>query len=98
MNNQYTPVMKKLPILLIILCQVALLKGQLQSGPMLGYADFKEVAIWLQTTEAADVQIEYHPKNNHKEIHYTQSHTTRKMDAFTATLIADKVVPGTTYF
>lgn len=89
--------MKNLPILLIILCQVPLLKGQIQSGPMLGYADFKEVAIWVQTTEAANVQIEYHPKNNHKELHYTQTSTTRKMDGYTATLIADEVAPGTTY-
>lgn len=31
----------------------------LQSGPMLGYSDFREVLIWVQTTEEAEVSIAY---------------------------------------
>ena len=31
----------------------------LQSGPMVGYSDFREALIWVQTTEAAEVKIGY---------------------------------------
>lgn len=31
----------------------------LRSGPMLGYAEIQEVAVWLQTTSAARVQLRY---------------------------------------
>ena len=31
----------------------------LQAGPMLGYSDYREVLGWVQTTEAAEVKIEY---------------------------------------
>ena len=33
----------------------------LQAGPMLGYVTYREVAIWVQTTRAADVQLRYAP-------------------------------------
>jgi len=34
----------------------------LQSGPMVGYSDIKEVALWVQATEAAEVKIVYWEK------------------------------------
>ena len=33
----------------------------LKSGPMLGYATHREVAVWVQTTRPAEVQIRYEP-------------------------------------
>ena len=45
-------------------------KSVLQAGPMLGYSDYREVLIWVQTTEAADVQIEY----------WTNAETKKKTD------------------
>lgn len=37
---------------------------KLSSGPMLGYAEMTEVAVWVQTTENARVQLNYWPKAN----------------------------------
>ena len=88
--------MKQLLFTILLGC-VSILQAQLQSGPMLGYADFQEVAIWLQTDGPAEVQIEYYPKNNPTEKHYTASVTTQKIDGYTATLIADEVKPSTAY-
>ena len=88
--------MKQLLFTILLGC-VSILQAQLQSGPMLGYADFQEVAIWLQTDGPAEVQIEYYPKSNPTEKHYTASVTTQKIDGYTATLIADEVKPSTAY-
>ncbi len=88
--------MKQLLFTILLGC-VSILQAQLQSGPMLGYADFQEVAIWLQTDGPAEVQIKYFPKNNTSEKHYTTSVTTQKIDGYTATLIADEVKPSTIY-
>jgi alkaline phosphatase D len=36
----------------------------LQAGPMLGYATHREVAVWVQTTRPAHVQLRYAPTEN----------------------------------
>ncbi len=69
----------------------------LQSGPMLGYAEMREVLLWVQTTEPATVQFEYWEEDKPKVIHKTTKVQTHKDQAFTAKLIADEVEPGTTY-
>ena len=35
--------------------------AEIQAGPMLGYATHREATVWVQTTDAADVQIRYTP-------------------------------------
>ncbi|MCB9296995.1 MAG: alkaline phosphatase family protein, partial [Lewinellaceae bacterium] len=37
-------------------------KALLQSGPMLGYNEMREVLLWAQTTEPAQVQFAYWAK------------------------------------
>lgn len=69
----------------------------LQSGPMLGYSEMKEVMIWVQTTESSTVKIAYWPETNASQINWTTLVNTKKSMAFTAKLIADKVEPGITY-
>ena len=69
----------------------------LQSGPMLGYNEMREVLLWVQTKEAARVQFAYWAKDKPAEKHYTDEKATRKSEAFTAKLIADEVEPGTDY-
>ncbi len=69
----------------------------LQSGPMLGYADLREVAIWVQTTEQADVKINYWLKGNAKLIYSTNTVITNSDKAFTAVLVASNVEPGNEY-
>jgi alkaline phosphatase D len=35
----------------------------LQSGPMLGYSEMREVMLWVQTNEEAQLHILYYPKD-----------------------------------
>ena len=64
---------------------------------MLGYSEMKEVLLWVQTTEAADVQIAYWPEGDKSAQQMTDAYTTHKAEVFTAKLLADQVEPGTTY-
>lgn len=77
-----------------------ILMGQnkwLQSGPMPGYSEMREAAIWVQTTEAAKVFAMYWTSENPEVRHSTNTVYTKKEDAFTAILIADSVEPGQRY-
>ncbi len=85
--------------LLVIFIQFGCIaqKDILQSGPMLGYSEMLEVAIWVQTRYAADVSIVYWPLKNPNEKHFTNNISTEKNKAFTAILIADTLEPGNKY-
>jgi alkaline phosphatase D len=69
----------------------------LQSGPMLGYNEMREVMLWVQTNAAAKVQIAYWPQAEPSQRLLTEERLTGKADAFTAKLIADEVEPGMKY-
>ncbi|QHT67776.1 alkaline phosphatase family protein [Rhodocytophaga rosea] len=69
----------------------------LQSGPMVGYSDMKEVALWVQTTQDAKVKCMYWEKDAPQKKFSTEEITTTKNTAFTATLKADQVSPGKKY-
>lgn len=69
----------------------------LKSGPMLGYSEMREVLLWVQTTEPAEVIIEYKEKNSGGNWLRTDKITTRKDNYFIAKPLADKVLPGKTY-
>lgn len=69
----------------------------LQSGPMLGYSDMREVLLWVQTKAPARVQFKYWDKSNPKQVFETESVQTSKEKAYTAAVIADKVLPGRRY-
>ena len=85
-------------LLVLISYQTAFAQQDLlQSGPMLGYSEMREVMLWVQTNEAAEVQFSYWPEGQAREVAFTQSYTTQKAEAFTAHLIADEVEPGMTY-
>jgi alkaline phosphatase D len=71
-------------------------QAQLRSGPMLGYAYFREVMIWLQTEESAEVYIKYVDIAT-DESYITEKVITEKSTAFTAHLLADKCKPGKKY-
>ncbi len=90
----------KIYILFIILFVVNLLYPQsvkLQSGPMVGYSEMREVALWLQTTQPAKVKISYWDKENPGQKYFTEEKYTLKNEGFTSTLIADEVEPGKHY-
>ncbi|WP_425290914.1 alkaline phosphatase D family protein [Spirosoma linguale] len=81
--------------------------GLLQSGPMVGYSDMREVKLWVQTKQPARVQIRYHevtsqatgstPASTSATTHLTNEVYTNRQTAFTAHLLADQVDPGKTY-
>lgn len=69
----------------------------LSAGPMLGHVDMREARIWVQTTGNADVRAEITDSASGK-VFATQPVRTNRRTAFTATLVADSVEPGRTYF
>ncbi|MCB0564131.1 MAG: alkaline phosphatase family protein [Phaeodactylibacter sp.] len=85
------------PLFLFFSCSMFAQHPLLQSGPMLGYNEMREVLLWVQTKEAANVQFAYWAKDKPAEKHYTDEKATQKSEAFTAKLIADEVEPGTDY-
>ncbi|GJM35263.1 MAG: alkaline phosphatase [Saprospiraceae bacterium] len=64
---------------------------------MLGYSEMREVLLWVQTKEAAEVHFEYWEDSKPKVVHTTDKIQTNKQEAFTAKLIADQLEPGKTY-
>lgn len=69
----------------------------LQSGPMLGYSEMREVMLWVQTKEAAEVQFVYWPKGKVDQKMKTEKIRTSLDKAFVAKIVANEVEPSTTY-
>ena len=70
--------------------------GLLLSGPMVGYSEMREVLLWVQTNGPAQVQFEYSAGEG-QIIYRTEPYQTRRIEAYTARLIADQVKPGLIY-
>lgn len=69
-----------------------------QNGPMVGYSEMLEVALWIQTTRSADVYFTYRESDRPDTLWRTTNKVkTLKEHAFTATLICDQVLPGRRY-
>ena len=81
-----------------LLVQFAIL-GQdiVQSGPMVGYSTMREVLLWVQTTEPAEVYFEYYDKENPAERFKTEVQKTKANLAFVTKHIANNVFPGKEY-
>lgn len=77
--------------------QLTAQSGLLQSGPMLGYSEMREVLLWVQTVDEADVQFAYWPEGQPEDIRLTATARTAAEHAYAAKLIADKVEPGVSY-
>ena len=71
--------------------------SQVQSGPMLGYSDMREVLLWVQTQKAASVKFVYWDKENPTKKFSTEEVKTEKKTAFVARCIADEVLPSKKY-
>lgn len=90
--------MKKSFLFLVLLLAFNLAFSQselLQSGPMVGYSDFREVLIWVQTTSEAEVKIEYMAEGEASKFTPTVK-TTAKGD-YIAKLFPSEVDYGKTY-
>lgn len=71
--------------------------GPIQSGPMVGYVEMREVAVWVQTKEAARVQIQYVEQGKTAPVLLSDPVQTDKKQAYTAHLVADRLLPGRSY-
>ncbi|WP_128543983.1 alkaline phosphatase D family protein [Larkinella soli] len=70
---------------------------QLQSGPMLGYSDMREVLIWAQTVKPARVKVQYWEQGAPARKFSTEEVLTSAKTAHTAKLVADRLLPGKRY-
>ena len=77
--------------------KAAVVKSLLRSGPMVGYAEMREVALWVQTTAPATAHIEYWLPAAPQTRWRTAAVPTSAAHGCTAHLIADKVEPGQHY-
>ncbi len=68
----------------------------IQSGPMLGYADKREVLIWVQTKTSASVQIRYTESGKSKPVTTIPIQTLAERD-FIAHVVIGQLSPGTAY-
>ncbi len=81
----------------LAICHLFAQAPQLKSGPMVGYSDMREVALWVQTTETANVQIAYWDLANPRDTFLTNRVRTQTNYACTAHMIAEQVTPGKKY-
>lgn len=88
---------KKSSSLLICLFIALRSLAQVQSGPMVGYSEMREVLLWVQTKQAAKVKFMYWEQGNPTQKMSTDELLTQKDKAFVAKLIADQVQPSKKY-
>ena len=93
----YIYLMKRSLLILMVGLMGPITKAQLQSGPMVGYSTMKEVLLWVQTSEAAQVQFTYWDADNHQTKYQTAKVTSQAEQAFVVKLLADQVEPGKHY-
>jgi len=95
-------IMKTIPLSLFLILLFSFSYGQeypsdlLRSGPMVGYSTMKEVMVWLQTRQAAEVYITYTEKGTGGEIHRSDPVVTGPEQHCIARLIA-VTEPGKEY-
>jgi alkaline phosphatase D len=89
--------MKNLIIIVLIFSFLLSKENNISSGPMVGYSEKMEVGLWIQTTKKSEVKFIYWDIDNPEIKFETESIVTNKNSAFTVTLIADQVKPGTVY-
>ncbi len=71
--------------------------AQVKSGPMPGYSAMKEVMVWVQLEESADVHLEWRNTVNMEEKGQSPVVKTKQKDEFVAHLIATGLEPGQVY-
>ena len=72
-------------------------KSLLQSGPMLGYSEMKEVMIWVQTKQSSRVKIDYTEVGDNSNTGITDEYVTNKENAFIAKILLSPLEPGKKY-
>ena len=91
--------MKNVVFLILFVCLNSLFaqNSPISAGPMVGYCEFKEAMIWLQTNKNEVVKVDYFAIDNPKEIFSTENYTSSKENGFTYHIILDRLQPGKKY-
>ncbi|MEO1477064.1 MAG: alkaline phosphatase D family protein [Bacteroidota bacterium] len=87
-------------LVLVLLTAAPLVHAQdtlLQSGPMLGYSTHREVAVWVQTTQPADVQVRYRPEGATADFEVSEVVRADGDSWLTAHVVLFGLEPGTRY-
>ncbi|MFM7006490.1 MAG: alkaline phosphatase D family protein [Flavobacteriales bacterium] len=88
--------MKNFLITLLLLLTNFNLFAQIQNGPMIGYVQTEEVALWVQTSKIEDVQFAYKLVGE-KKWTYTQVYQTKEADAFVCQQVIKPLKSGKKY-
>jgi alkaline phosphatase D len=89
--------MKVIAILFFSLTSLfAFSQVDLQCSPMLGYVEMREVGIWIQTTETAEVSLKFWPEKDKKQVRSITDNTDKK-SAYSRVFVCSDLEPGTTY-
>lgn len=73
------------------------LTGQIVSGPMVGYTEMRQAAIWLQTDKPVDLQISWWDSTVPGQKFITDTYRTKTEEVFTARFELTGLIPGRTY-
>ncbi|EMO31914.1 PhoD-like phosphatase [Leptospira santarosai str. HAI821] len=84
-------------ILLVFNFQLNAETDKIVSGPILGYSTSKEVLVWVQTNQGAEVALEYSEIGNPRNKSISETIRTDYKTGFIARLIANRVEPGKSY-
>ncbi len=88
--------MNRFLFLIIFLSEFSFAQKELiQSGPMLGYSGFREVLIWIQTNEEANIKISYYTDD--KNIKYSNTYRSKKEDDFIIKIFPNDLSYGKKY-
>ena len=69
----------------------------LHAGPMVGYSEMREVQLWVQTRESAEVHFQYWNTISPERRLRSAAEVTRAEDAFTAKITLSPLDPGQKY-
>jgi alkaline phosphatase D len=72
-------------------------KSSIRSGPMLGYADLTEAAVWIQTTADAEARLRYWPEGKRADSRTTAALAAEERTDHIALFVIPGLEPGTRY-
>ncbi|MCY7351234.1 MAG: alkaline phosphatase family protein [Cytophagaceae bacterium] len=71
--------------------------GTIQSGPMVGYSDYREALLWVQTKKPATVKFTFWEQGQPTQRRSTADVRTEAANAYTARALASDLTPGKRY-
>ena len=91
--------MKKIFLYLIIICSIEGFsqKTLLQSGPMVGYCEMTEAVIWAQTTQEADVRVDYYLNEKPEVVFSSKTYKSLENNYFTNHIVLTQLQEGKEY-